>query len=355
MRLIDQYISRSVLSSTAIVMFVVLALDLVFGFIAETEDLKNDYALLDAAYYIALTLPRRIYDYLPLGAFMGCLIGLGALAKNSELTVIRAAGTSLARIVGSSIKPVLVIVVIGGLLGEFVAPITEKIAQSDKALKQGAKSSIVYGDGLWHKEGDAFIHINAVEPNGALYGVSINYYGNDFGLEKSVFASKALYHSGGWSLLDVQSSEFDIDAGRVLTHEHALIPWETELTPALLNILIVKPDHLSMRGLYSYSRYLDEQGLDGGVYVLSFWKKVLQPLTTLSLVLIAISFVFGPLRSVAMGTRVFVGLIVGLSFKYVQDLLGPASMVFGFEPIVATLLPVIVCFVLGGALLRRAG
>jgi len=174
-------------------------------------------------------------------------------------------------------------------------------------------------------------------------------------LEKSVFASKALYHSGGWSLLDVQSSEFDIDAGRVLTHEHALIPWETELTPALLNILIVKPDHLSMRGLYSYSRYLDEQGLDGGVYVLSFWKKVLQPLTTLSLVLIAISFVFGPLRSVAMGTRVFVGLIVGLSFKYVQDLLGPASMVFGFEPIVATLLPVIVCFVLGGALLRRAG
>ncbi|WP_231876614.1 LptF/LptG family permease, partial [Oleiphilus sp. HI0066] len=85
-----------------------------------------------------------------------------------------------------------------------------------------------------------------------------------------------------------------------------------------------------------------------------FWKKALQPLTTLSLVLVAISFVFGPLRSVAMGTRVFVGLIVGLTFKYVQDLLGPASMVFGFEPIVATVLPILACVTFGVLMIKRA-
>lgn len=353
MRLIDRYIASAVLSSTAIVMFVVLSLDTVFGFIAETEDLKNDYGIIDAALYIALTLPRRIYDYLPLGAFMGCLIGLGALAKNSELTVVRAAGVSLYRIVISSMKPVVLIVLFGALLGEFVAPTTEKLAQSDKAIKQGAKSSVVYGQGLWHKEGSAFIHVNAVEPNGALYGVSINYYDEDYQLVKSLFASKALYNANSWSLIDVQASEFGLE--NVRSYRDDVIAWDTELTPELLNILIVKPDNLAMSGLHSYSEYLDDQGLDGGVYVLSFWKKALQPLTTISLVLIAISFVFGPLRSVAMGTRVFVGLIVGLSFKYVQDLLGPASMVFGFEPIVATLLPVIVCLMLGLVLLRRAG
>ena len=353
MKLIDRYVASSVFVSTAVVMFVVLSLDAVFGFIAETESLRNRYGALDAAIYIGLTMPRRIYDYLPLGAFMGCLIGLGALAKNSELTVVRAAGVSLFRIVIAAIKPVMLIVVFGVLLGEYIAPTTEKMAQSSKAIKQGAESSIEYGQGLWHKEGDSFIHVNAVEPNGALYGVSINKYGSDRELKESTFASKALYHENGWSLIDVSSSRFLDD--RVMFQRESLISWETELTPALLSILIVKPDNLSMSGLYRYSEYLAEQGLDSGLYVLSFWKKVLQPLTTLSLVFIAISFVFGPLRSVAMGTRVFVGLIVGLSFKYVQDLLGPASMVFGFEPAVATVVPVIVCFFIGLGLLARAG
>lgn len=352
MKLIDRYVSASVLVATAVVMFVVLSLDMVFGFIAETEDLKNDYGVLDAAIYIGMTMPRRIYDYLPLGAFMGCLIGLGALAKNSELIVVRAAGVSLGRIVWASMKPVILVVVLGAILGEYVAPTTEKIAQSSKALKQGAQSNIVYGEGLWHKEGSSFIHVNAVEPNGALHGVSINYYGEGRRLEKSIFATRALYHEGGWSLIDVQISEFE--ASRVIASYVDLMPWQTELTPSLLSILIVKPDNLSMTGLFRYAAYLADQGLDGGMYILSFWKKALQPATTISLVLIAISFVFGPLRSVAMGTRVFVGLVVGLSFKYVQDLLGPASMVFGFEPVIASLAPIAVCFVLGGLMLKRA-
>lgn len=353
MRLIDKYISSTVFASMMLVMAVVLSLDLVFGFIAEVEDVKGQYQVFDAAIYILYTIPRRIYDYLPLGAFMGCLVGLGALAKNSELTVVRAAGVPVSRIAYSAIKPALLIVLFGVLLGEFVAPTTEKIAQSEKALKRGAQSNIVYGQGLWHKEGNAFIHVNAVEPNGALHGVSINQYDESRVLQHSLFAKRALYHEDGWSLIDVEQSTFE--SGRVIVTSDSVREWQTELNPKLLNVLIVKPDNLSISGLYAYSKYLAEQGLDGGLYVLSFWKKLLQPLTTISLVLVAISFVFGPLRSVAMGTRVFVGLIVGLVFKYVQDLLGPASLVFGFQPVLATLAPVVFCMLVGAILMRRAG
>jgi len=97
-----------------------------------------------------------------------------------------------------------------------------------------------------------------------------------------------------------------------------------------------------------------EQNLNASQYMMSFWKKVLQPLSTVVLVLVAISFVFGPLRSVTMGFRVFSGLIVGLTFKYVQDLLGPSSLVFGFDPIFATLIPVFLCLALGAWLLKLA-
>jgi len=86
---------------------------------------------------------------------------------------------------------------------------------------------------------------------------------------------------------------------------------------------------------------------------MAFWKKVLQPVSTGVLVLVAISFVFGPLRSVTMGFRVFSGVVVGLLFKYAQDLLGPSSLVFGFNPIYATIIPIAVCLIVGLWLLRR--
>jgi len=353
MRRLDRYIVSTVASAIILVMVVVLSLDLVFGFVAEIEDIKGNYQVVDALIYIFMTLPRRIYDYLPLGAFMGCLIGLGALAKNSELTVIRAAGVSIFRIAWAAMKPTFIVVLMSLALGEFVAPLTEKIAQSQKALKRGAESGMVVGSGLWHKEGDSFVHINAVEPNGALYGVSINYYDDSQILQRSVFAKRAIYERQRWQLIDVEESRFAGEGVSIVKERVA--SWPTALTPELLNILVVKPDNLSISGLHKYVLYLSDLGLSSGIYELAFWKKALQPFSTVVLVFVAVSFVFGPMRSVAIGSRVFAGLLVGLSFKYVQDLLGPSSLVFGFEPIFASLTPSLICVVIGLYLLRRAG
>ena len=69
---------------------------------------------------------------------------------------------------------------------------------------------------------------------------------------------------------------------------------------------------------------------------------------------LGISFIFGPLRESAMGTRIVTGVIIGFAFTFVQKLLSPASLVYGFSPIIATLGPIVVCFVVGYFLFRRA-
>jgi len=341
-----------VAASMLLVMAIVLSLDFLFAFIAEMDELKNDYQSLEALMFVITTLPRRIYDYLPLGAFMGCLVGLGAMAKNSELVVMRAAGVSTGRIVYAAMKPAFLVVVIGLLLGELVAPYAEKIAQSRKAVSQGAESNDASHSGLWHKEGDVFMHFNAVEPNGVLHGVLLQYYSEDKKLQRSLFAGRALFQRGHWQLENVLETRFDGD--RTYVDKYPVLPWETELTPSLLAVLIVKADNLSISGLLSYADYLKQQELSSSEYMMSFWKKLLQPVSTLMLVLVAISFVFGPLRSVTMGFRVFSGVVVGLLFKYAQDLLGPSSLVFGFNPLYATLIPIVICFVVGVVLLRGA-
>jgi lipopolysaccharide export system permease protein len=114
------------------------------------------------------------------------------------------------------------------------------------------------------------------------------------------------------------------------------------------------PLDLSVQGLWSYSQFLDHQGLNNGSYLLAFWKKLLQPLSTLTLVLVAISFIFGPLREVTMGFRVFIGVLVGIVFRTTQDMLGPASLVYGFDPIYASGVPILICALLGAVLLKKA-
>ena len=81
---------------------------------------------------------------------------------------------------------------------------------------------------------------------------------------------------------------------------------------------------------------------------------MLQPLSTLTLVLVAISFIFGPLREVTMGYRIFVGVLVGIVFRIAQDMLAPASLVYGFQPIYASLVPIVFCAVVGFWFLSRA-
>ncbi|WP_372964052.1 LPS export ABC transporter permease LptG [Marinobacter sp.] len=353
MRKIDNYVMSTVGSAMFLVMVVVLSLDLIFAFIAELEDTRNGYQTLQALWYVALTLPRRIYDYLPLGAFMGCLVGLGTMASSSELTVIRAAGVSLKRIVWSAMKPALVVVLLGVVIGEYVAPTTERIAQSDKAVALGAGKNVASAHGVWHREGNTFMHLNAVQPNGVLVGVSLFEFDGDRQLIKSSFSKRAVFHGDYWVLEKVVATR--MEGERTVRDKLPSLRWDTGLSPEVLSVLIVKPENLSMTGLFTYARYLGEQGLTAAQYWLAFWKKALMPLGTAVMVLVAISFVFGPLRSVTMGFRVFTGLLVGLLFKYMQDLLGPMSMVYGFNPLIAVLAPILVNAAVGAVLMRKAG
>lgn len=353
MRKLDRYVMRTVGGAMLLVMMVVLSLDLIFAFIAELDDAEADYQTLQALLYVFMTLPRRIYDYLPLGAFMGCLVGLGAMASSSELTVIRAAGVSIRRIIWSAMKPTLLVVVIGLLIGEYVAPPFERMAQSQKAVAQGAGSNIASARGIWHREGDTFIHLNAVQPNGVLHGVSLFRFTDRRSMVTATFAERAIHQGDHWLLQNAVTTRFYPQSTEREAHQQ--LRWDTGLSPEVLSVLIVKPENLSMSGLFTYASYLDQQELSSASYWLAFWKKVLMPVGTAVMVLVAISFVFGPLRSVTMGFRVFTGLIVGLLFKYMQDLLGPMSLVFGFDPILAILVPILINAVVGVLLMRRAG
>lgn len=363
MRQLDSYIARNVLMATMVVMIVIVGLDAIFTLVDELDNLKGNYKLVDALLFSGLRLPRRIYEYMPMACLIGCLAGLGSMAANSELTVMRAAGISINRIVMSVLKPMAVLMFISLLLGEYVVPSLERIAQANKAVAQGASEALSNkGKGYWHREGDIFMRFNAVEPGGVLHGITRYEFSDNNELKQVVYAQRAIYQREYWQMENVvithinegSSDGLKVSDQRVWQEKKNNGRWDTELTPEKLSVVIVSPRDMSISGLYRYASYLDEQGLNSDRYMLSFWRKVTQPLSTFALVILGISFIFGPLRSVTPGYRIFSGIIVGMIYKYAEELLSPASIVLGFEPVLASIVPIGGSFILGLLLMRKA-
>ncbi|MCP8898750.1 LPS export ABC transporter permease LptG [Gilvimarinus xylanilyticus] len=353
MKVLNRYIFRQIFSSVLVVLLLVLSLDFIGKIIDQLDSLRAGYTFTEMLIYISWSIPASVYEFMPYAVLVGCLIGLGALAGNSELVVARAAGVSILQIAWMALKSVLVFILLALLLGEYVVPYAEQTAQSRRALALGYSTEDQARRGVWHREADDFILFSVVQPDGTLFGIT-RYHFQDGKLVRASNTKKAVYQNGRWNESNVDVTYFT-DSNELTTERIDEQVWNTELTPALLNIVSMEPGSLSISNLHNYSEYLADQNLHNGEYALAFWQKALQPLATISLMLIAISFVFGPLRQVSMGQKIFTGVAFGIGFQLVQSLLGPSSVVFGFSPLVAVLIPIALCYCVGFYLLKRAG
>ena len=360
MKRLDRYIRNNVLLAIALVLLVLGGLDLIFTVLEEVGDTDELYTTSEAISYVLLTFPRHLYELLPMSSLIGALVGLGILASSNELVVMQAAGIRVSRIVWAVMKPTGIIMILSLVLGEFIAPPMDLKAEVDKAVTRGGEK-IVTREGYWLKEGRTFLHTNAIEPGGVLHQVTIYEYDEDRQPTLHIYANRADFISesenqGHWRLSNVSLSRFSKrqEGLESLHSTQDYFDFDFDLSPELLQVLVLDADKMAISDLYQYARYFESQGQDSSQYFLSFWKKVLQPLTTAALVLVAISFIFGPLRSATMGSRLFVAIFFGLFFFIMQRLINTVSLVYQFEPIAAVLLPILLSIVAGLYLLRRA-
>lgn len=349
------YIGVNVMSAIAVALVAIVGLDVVAGIIDQMGDIKRNYQFVDVLIYTATKLPSTIYEYTPLASLIGCLVGLGMLATNSEVIVMRAAGVSLFRIVLLVFKPVLVFILLAALIGEYFSPYLDQLADSKREYLRKGESALDSTSGFWAKEGDEFIHFNAVFPGGVLFGVTRYRLNEQRELEEASFSSRASFNNteGFWVEENVSSTLFVEQ--QTYTRKWVTRNWKTELTPEVLTLKILPAEALSASSLNNHIDYLEQRKADSAKYRLAFWSKVLQPLAIFGLVLVGIAFVFGPLRQATVGFRVFVGVLFGISFKLLSDILGPLSIVFEMPPVLAVLAPIAICFVIGLTLLKRAG
>jgi lipopolysaccharide export system permease protein len=358
MKLVDRYIGATVLGAILVVLLAFGGITTLFPLIDELGDLRDDYGAREAVLYILLTTPRRVYELMPYVAFMGALVGLGTLANSSELVVMRASGMSVARIFGSVTMTALPVMALTFAVGEWVAPWGEASGEAMKASARQGHERARLGEGLWYREGNLFMSVSAMDANGNLIGVQ-QYQVDDENALLVTRAAASGHHvladgEGFWLLEDVTETWFHNE--RAATQRHDAMRWETVVDPQLLSAsVLLEPRKLALADLSRQIEFLVAQELSAERYELAYWSKVLQPIGTLGLILIAVGFVLGPLREKSMGTRIATGILVGLGFKYLQDLFGPMAMVYALPAWLAVTIPVVVCWGAGWYSVRRVG
>jgi lipopolysaccharide export system permease protein len=351
--ILDRYIGKQVLLNILFALLVLVGLRTLFTLLDEAGQLgEGNYQFLDALYYSLLLLPSRLYDFFPMAVLIGGLSGLGLLASNNELTVMRAAGIRTFTIVLSAIKVTVLLMVIVFAVGEWVTPVTSQTAQRVRAEALSGHHISHSKRGIWARDRQDILHIDRVVSQTQLAGVTLFRRDQNAQVIAMIQADDVSFQDSSWV--------FHNAVGHFPTNERVEVEslnefiWHGDLKPDHVAVLTIEPEMLNLSGLYEYQQYLEKNQLDSRSYQLEFWRKLAQPFSLVVMIVLASSFIFGPMRSVSMGARLMTGIVVGFGFHIFNNFFGPMSLIYHLPPMIGAFMPILVFAVLSGYLLKRA-
>ncbi|NOQ35523.1 MAG: LPS export ABC transporter permease LptG, partial [Methylococcaceae bacterium] len=315
MNILSLHIVKEVLKGSFLALLLLLTLFNLFTFSDELKDMgKGSYGLKEIFLYLALTSPRVFYELVPSGALLGSLFVLGAMANNREIIAMRSAGLSVMWIIRSVMLAGVVLVIVAIAVGEFVAPQAERSAQLLKTTSQHNKVIMHTRYGIWLREGNKFINIREIKGKAQLADISIYQLNEQKKLEEIIHAENGDFiDNEKWRLSGIKRSK--ITENQIIPSHGDEQMWKTAIAPDLLKIVMVKSDNLSLYDLYQYIDFLKENNQKSQTFEAAFWGRLINPLVTFVMLMVATPFVIGIKRGSSMGGRLMLGIIIGMAFN----------------------------------------
>ena len=346
MKTLNNYLWGATLQGILITSFALITLLTFFAFIDEAGKTDAIYTNLHAAIYLVFKLPSIFYEYFPVMTLIGALLGLGALSANSEFTAMRAAGLSIKQLIFSVLKLGFLLTLGIFIVGEWLVPMSDLHARNFKAHLKSKNIVLVGGAGLWVKERDSIIHIGKVISERELADISIyTFKSGHKGLKTLLTSTKATAEANGWLLSNAQETIFE--DSRLIRNKQAERLKTHLIKPELLGVATVEPSQLSSKSLTQIIQYQKQNNLNTDKYELIYWKRYSVPLSALVMLLLAMPFLFGSNRSGGAGTRLFIGIVVGIVFSLVNRSINELGIVYGFSPILSAFLPLLIFLIIG--------
>ncbi len=332
MNVLGNYILRTVLAYTGLVTLVLSALGALFLFIGQQDDIGvGSYTASQAMLFVALNLPQYLVQLLPVAALIGALLGLGNLARGSELVVMRASGVTTLRFCRWLGVAGVLLALIMLVVGEFVAPPLGKYARQMKVFNKFNEFSFAGSGGAWVRDGDTIISVEQQSASAKFGGVQVYHFGAGRRLESVGRAETAKVGNDNlWQLRDYAQTTFT-DGGTSASRKDRQ-EVKTTLSPEFLGLAVAEPDAMGLRELLAYADHLRSNDLDATRFDIAFWARVARLVALSLVVILALPFALGPMRSSGQGARTVIGILIGAGFMVLSQMLESGGQLFALPP-----------------------
>ena len=322
-----------------------VGLTLLFSFFELLAELGSvsagTYSLTQAAVFIGLQWPTRIHEVMPIATLLGGLFAFARLAQTSEYTVMRTSAWSPRHAIQALALIGLLLGLVTMLIGEFVLPATERMAERIKAQGAQRVQTQTFRSGLWAKDGQTFLNVRQILPDATLRGVRLYSINDKTQLLSITEAAQGYWDTqGAWRLEDGHTLHFTPQGPQETAF--ATLPWPSKVSPDLLAMLMVKPEHMSIRALYEYIHHLHANRQQASRYELALWKKLIYPLSPTVMLLLSLPFAYYQVRSGKIAGKLMLGLGIGLSFHLIGKASGDLALLKDGAPAMAASLPILI-------------
>ena len=350
---LDRYIAKAVISGCLMASFVMLSIFAFVDFVAQLNSVgTGDYGALQAAVYVLLRLPQRLYELSPSILLLGGILSLGAMAANSELTVMRASGVSAMRITGSVLQTGFIIALMVAFLGEYLVPSATRTAKVYRAEAMEKKIIVGGTNDIWARDGNRYVNVKQMLPDHKLQDIYVYELDDNRQLSAMIYAKYAQYKNDEWLLEGVKRSDLT-DSGVTTAFEKQL-KLKRLILLELFTVLELESKDMSAGELLTYSKYLQQNKLDDSEYRLAFWIKVFTPLTCLAMLMIAMPIVFATTpRSGGVGQRILLAVIIGIIYFVINRSINHLGLALNIAPILSASIPLLLVTMISLYYMRR--
>ena len=347
-----RYINKEFFIGISMIMIGLISLFAFFDFIQEIGDLgKGSYGIIQAISFVILSIPGHIYEVVPLAVLIGSMYTIGQLSHNSELNVLRASGYSIKKIAWSLMYVGILFSFFTVLIGDFIAPHSEKSAQQIKIISTNSSVSQEFSSGFWIKDGDNFVNIENVLPDSSLEQIHIYEFDENFNLRTIVDAKNGSFKNGEWKLKDIKQTILDKDSVKTKTIESG--SWKSLMRPEMMNALIISPQKMSSINWLKFINYLKKNNQKSTKFEVALWEKLIHPLMPLVMIIFAIPFGFLQERSGGKFFKMFVGIIIGIVYQILNTMIRHLSLLNDWQPFISSLIPTLIFLSIGIFLINK--
>ncbi|HEX5650349.1 MAG TPA: LPS export ABC transporter permease LptG [Steroidobacteraceae bacterium] len=355
MGVLGRYIVRTVLAYTGLVMLVLVALGALFLFIGQQDDIGvGNYSATQALMFVGLNLPSYLFELLPVAGLIGALLGLGNLARGSELVVMRAAGVTTWRFCAWLGVAGLLLALLMFVVGEYVAPPLGQYARQMKVFAKFDDFSLAGARGTWVRDGDTIISVDQQSASTRFGGIKVFQLGADRRLVSVARAESArVARDKVWKLDTYVETAFAPDGLGATVMRNAEREVRTSLSPEFLGLAIAEPESMGLRDLRSYIRHLQRNDLQSAKFETALWSRLARLAAVVVVVILALPFSIGSLRGSGQGARMVIGVLIGAGFVLLSKTLESSGELFSLQPWLVGWIPTMLLTVLTATLLWR--